>query len=177
MVMTQINSERHEKKFLEVYKSELDAVFRFCLLRTSDKEVARDFTQDVFLRFWKALSDNQVIKNTRGFLFIIARNLIIDGYRKKKTLSLDSILEDGHVDKNRVAQAHEVIESQAEVNQMLEKLDLLEDPYRQAVYMRYVEGKKPQEIAAILNESPNVISIRITRGTEKLREKLGYNKR
>ncbi|MDQ3089695.1 MAG: sigma-70 family RNA polymerase sigma factor [bacterium] len=168
--------ETPEKQFREVYKRELDAVFRFCLLRTSDKDVATDFTQDVFFRFWKALNDNQIIKNTRGFLFVIARNIIIDGYRKKKTLSLDSILEDGHVDKNRVAQAHEVIESEAEVSQLIKQIDLLEDPYRQAVYMRYVEGKKPQEIAQILNESPNVISIRITRGTEKLRGVLGYKK-
>jgi RNA polymerase sigma-70 factor (ECF subfamily) len=168
--------ETHEKKFREVYKNELNAVFRFVLMRTSDPHVAEDFTQDVFLRFWKALSENQVIKNTRGFLFVIARNIIIDGYRKKKTLSLDSILEDGHVDKNRIAQAHEVIESEAEVNQLLQKIDILEEPYKQAVYMRYVEGKKPQEIASILNESPNVISIRITRGTEKLREALGYKK-
>lgn len=176
MVMTSTTPDKKEVLFRETYKNELDAVFRFCLLRTSDKETAWDFTQDVFLRFWKALSENQIIKNTRGFLFIVARNLIIDGYRKKKTLSLDSILEDGHIDKSRIAQDKEVIESQAEVSRLKEQIDQLDEPYRKAIQMRYVEGKKPQEIAKILKESPNVISIRITRGAEKLRQILGYQR-
>ncbi len=176
MVMTSISPDKKEIHFQETYQNELNAVFRFCLLRTSDKETAWDFTQDVFLRFWKALSENQVIKNTRGFLFIVARNLIIDGYRKKKTLSLDNILEEGHIDKSRVAQDKEVIESEAEVSQLKDQIELLDAPYRQAIQMRFVEGKKPQEIARILKESPNVISIRITRGAEKLRQALGYKR-
>jgi DNA-directed RNA polymerase specialized sigma24 family protein len=48
----------------------------------------------------------------------------------------------------------------------------LEEPYREAVLLRHVEALMPREIAAITGESENVISVRITRGMQKLRELL-----
>jgi RNA polymerase sigma-70 factor, ECF subfamily len=163
------------EEFKAIYQSELDAIYRFCLLRTSDPEVAHDFSQDVFLRFWKALRDNQVIKNPRSFLYTIARNIIIDGYRKKKTLSLDAILEEAGDDKSNVASTHlDTIETETEAKRVTARMELLEEPYRQALYMRYVEGFKPREIAQMLNESANVISVRISRGAERLRQSMGY---
>src|SRR3954470_8519467 len=82
-----------EKLFGEIYSRESDAIFRFCLLRTSDRDMALDFTQDTFMRFWNTLLTDKDIKNSRTFLFTIARNIIIDWYRKKKSLSLDALLE------------------------------------------------------------------------------------
>jgi len=47
--------------------------------------------------------------------------------------------------------------------------------YQQAVYLRYVEGFSPQEIAGILKKDVNVISVRINRGIHKLRHIAGYD--
>ncbi len=163
------------EQFKAIYLSELDAIYRFCLLRTSDSEVARDFSQDVFLRFWKALKEKQIIQNPRSFLYTVARNIIIDGYRKKKTLSLDFILSESNDDKSFVASTNsDLIEVECEANRVTEGMSLLEEPYRKALYMRYVEGMKPREIASILNESANVISVRISRGADRLRTSMGY---
>jgi len=163
------------EQFKEIYLKERDAIYRFCLMRTSDPETAHDFSQDVFLRYWKALRDMQDIKNPRSFLYTVARNIIIDGYRKKKTLSLDAILEEAGDDKSSVASTHmDEIETHSEVLRITEGLNALEEPYRKALHMRYVEGLKPREIAAILNESANVISVRISRGADRLRTSMGY---
>ena len=67
------------EEFKEIYLQELNPIYRFCLMRTSDPEVAHDFAQDVFYRFWKAMNEGQIIKNPRSFLYTIARNIIIDG--------------------------------------------------------------------------------------------------
>src|SRR3990167_5856074 len=85
--------ERVAEVFGEVYEKEADAIFRFCLLRTSDREIALDFTQDTFMRFWNSLVLEKDIKNHRTFLFTIARNIIIDWYRKKKSFSLETLME------------------------------------------------------------------------------------
>ncbi|MDB5266243.1 MAG: polymerase sigma-70 factor, subfamily [Parcubacteria group bacterium] len=163
------------EQFQEIYESELGAIYRFCLMRTSDPEVASDFSQDVFLRFWKALLDNQIIKNPRSFLYTIARNIIIDGYRKKKTLSLDAILSDAGDDKSAVASTHlDAIETECEAGRVTKGMEALDEPYRRALHMRYIEGLKPREIATILQESANVISVRISRGAERLRSSMGY---
>lgn len=163
------------EQFKEIYLAELDAIYRFCLMRTSDSEVAHDFSQDVFMRLWRAMADNQIIKNPRSFLYTVARNIIIDGYRKKKTLSLDSILEEAGDDKSSVASTHlDAIETEAEARRVEAGMQLLDEPYRKALHMRYVEGLKPREIATILQESANVISVRISRGADRLRQTMGY---
>ncbi len=159
--------------FAEIYERESDAVFRFCLLRTSDREMALDFTQDTFMRFWNTLLTDKDIKNSRTFLFTIARNIIIDWYRKKKSLSLDALLEGIGDDKSSFsAVARENVEIEAEAEYLIRKIALLDEPYQHAVYLRCVEELKPREIAEILGESANVISVRISRGLEQLRNSL-----
>lgn len=162
-----------KEQFAQVYDRESDAVFRFCLLRTSDRDIALDFTQDTFMRFWTALCSEKKINNYRTFLFTIARNIIIDWYRKKKSLSLESLLEGTGEGKSVfTAVARENVEIEAEAEYLIRKIALLDEPYQHAVYLRCVEELKPREIAEILGESANVISVRISRGLEQLRSML-----
>ncbi len=162
------------QEFQAVYDAESDAVFRFCLLRTSDHDQALDLTQDTFMRFWNTLSKEKEIKNSRAFLFAVARNLIIDWYRKKKAVSLESLLIEGAEDKNDLLSAGGEVEINAEASYLIRQINLLDETYRDAVYLRCVEGMKPKEIGAIIGESANVVSVRINRGLRILRDKLEY---
>jgi RNA polymerase sigma factor (sigma-70 family) len=159
--------------FGEVYEKESDAIFRFCLLRTSDREIALDFTQDTFMRFWNSLLLEKDIKNHRTFLFTIARNIIIDWYRKKKSFSLESLMEntfEGWSSFQVVAPDN--VETNSEAEFLIRKVRELPEPYSTAVYLRCVEELKPREISEVLGESANVISVRISRGLEQLRKLL-----
>ena len=165
--------EGSEAFFVETYNKEADAIFRFCLLRTSDREIALDFTQDTFMRFWKCLAASQDIKNHRTFLFTIARNIIIDWYRRKKPYSLESLMENaGESRPSLVLVAVEDTEIEVEAEFLIRKIGELPEPYSNAVYLRCVEELKPREIARVLGESANVISVRISRGLEQLRRLL-----
>ena len=42
-----------EKQFLDIYKQNTDAIFRYCLLRVSDRELAKDLAQDTFMKVWQ----------------------------------------------------------------------------------------------------------------------------
>ena len=44
-----------EKQFMGLYSAQSDAVFRFCFIRTRERETALDITQESFLKFWKVL--------------------------------------------------------------------------------------------------------------------------
>ena len=59
---------QYAREFAEIYNREADAVFRFCLIRTSDRDMALDFTQDTFMRFWSSLLTGKKINNSRTFL-------------------------------------------------------------------------------------------------------------
>lgn len=168
--------QKIEKLFGEIYSRESDAIFRFCLLRTSDREMALDFTQDTFMRFWNSLSMEKDIKNHRTFLFTIARNLIIDWYRKKKAFSLETMMENAALGRTSFQPvAIENVEIEVEAGFLIEKIRELPEPYSNAVYLRCVEELKPREISEILGESANVISVRISRGLEQLRQLLHVN--
>ncbi|MHB1330867.1 MAG: RNA polymerase sigma factor [Minisyncoccota bacterium] len=164
-------------EFQEIYEAESNAVFRFCLLRTSDHDLALDLTQDTFMRFWNTLCKEKKIKNCRAFLFAVARNLIIDWYRKKKAVSLESILIEGSEDKNELLASSQQIEVEAEAKYLIRHINALDETYRDAVYLRCVEGLKPKEIASIIGESANVVSVRINRGLRILRETMHYDEK
>ena len=73
-----------KESFLQMFDAYSDAIFRFCMVKTSNKELSEDLTQEVFMRYWQALAGGREMTNTRSFLYTIAQNLIIDWYRKKK---------------------------------------------------------------------------------------------
>jgi RNA polymerase sigma-70 factor, ECF subfamily len=168
--------EAHSKqqKFKEIYESEIDTLFRYCRLRVNSKAQAIDIVQDVFIEFWVAFQREE-IKSPRAFLFTILRNRIIDYYRKKKALSLDSIMEKStgeipfEVTDER---AENEVRISSELNELKDAINNLPPNYRDAVYLRLIEDLSPPEIASILKSNVNIVSIRITRGISKLKKDL-----
>lgn len=164
-------------KFETIYENESDAIFRFCLVRVSDREKALDITQETFLRLWKTISENKEVRNTRAFLFTVAHRLIIDWYRKKKSISLESLTrdEDGESYDLIDESTKDNLEFGAEGRYLLEKISELTPNYRQTIYLKFVEDLSAEEIGGILGISGNAAAVRINRGLAELRKKTGYN--
>ena len=154
--------------FLECYETYADGVFRFCLMKTSDRDVALDLSQEAFTKLWDHVRSGKDVKYPKALLFTITRNLVIDYYRKKKEVSLDERIEAGIEPAARDA----TTETEASYEEALAAIRSLEEPYQEAVYLRYVEELNRRDIAAVTGEKPNVVSIRFTRGMKMLREKM-----
>ncbi len=152
-----------EKLFMEYS----DVIYRLCLFKTSRKSVAQDLTQDAFLGLWKAIESGKEINKPKQYLYQITRNLIVDYYKSKKTVSLDTLEEQGF-DPADTESTPDVV---AEAKLLREMIDRLDEHSREVLYMRFVEGLKVKEIAELLNISQNLVSIRIIRGKKKLNEK------
>jgi RNA polymerase sigma-70 factor, ECF subfamily len=162
---------KHQNKsdeFLKVYDQFADDIFRHCYFRTSDRELARDLMQETFLRAWKRMADNQEIKHMRGFLYRIAHNLLVDQYRKKKfaPVSLDTLQEQGFTPASK---EQEKINQFIDVQDVIAFLDKIDSKYRDVIIMRYVDELSPKEIAEILGETENTISVRIHRALKQIR--------
>ena len=163
-----------KKEFTDLYNQEADALFRYCYFRVSDREEARDIVQQSFTKLWDILQRGKSdIKSLHSFLFKIAANLVIDWYRKKKPVSLDTILDSDNKEESLhlVDTSYEDMEIQSDGKIFLNTISTLDPTYQQVVYLRYVEDMSPKEIAKILNLTPNVVSVRITRGIEILKKK------
>ncbi len=168
---------KEEQAFLEAFESHTDALFRHALYRLSDRERAYDLTQDTFLKAWDYLAGGGEIRQYKSFLYRILHNLIIDEYRKKRSVSLDEMLAD-----EASAPAVEALLSEGSVREVEEKFDeetLLEkvraripelpEHYKVALTLRFVNGFSTGEIAETTGVSENVVSVRIHRGLAKLR--------
>lgn len=151
--------------FLRTYDTYADDIYRFCVVKVSSRELAQDITQDVFMRYWQAVREGTIMKNERAYLYTLARNLVIDWYRKKKESSLDALTEQG-IDFG--TDDHKSIQRSAEHKEVLAVINQLDDDAREALLLRYVEGFTPKEIAAISGESANAVSVRINRAIKKV---------
>ncbi len=170
-IMNEKNPENYQKTFMECYEAHSDSLFRYCLYKTSDREKALDLTQDAFMKTWEYIEEGNKVKNLKSLLFTIANNLIIDFYRKKKSVSLDSIIEEG-IDFKDESSEDKIDEYDIElVKKILEELD---EGYRDVIIMRYIEDMSIKEIAKILGETENNISVKVHRGIAKVKEK--FNK-
>jgi RNA polymerase sigma-70 factor (ECF subfamily) len=154
-------------KFLEAYDDLSDAIFKHCYFRVYDREKAKDLTQECFLRAWECVAEGQDILNLKAFIFRIARNLVIDHSRKAKPVSLDDMLEAGFA--VPAPRGGESILREADASLLMTHLHKLEEPYREALLLRFIEGLGPSEIAHVCDETENAVSVRINRGLKKLR--------
>lgn len=156
--------------FAKAHTEHSDTIFRFCLWKTSDREIAVDITQDTFMRFWDEISKGSIVENERALLYTIARRLVIDHYRKKKSESLDTTTGTDDPFDIPDENALGTIEIGTEARIIIEKMHALDPVYRQPVYLRFVEGLTPKDIAEILSITPNLASVRIDRGLKELRK-------
>ena len=158
-----------QEQFMTVYDQYADAIFRFCQMKVSSRETAQDISQEVFTRYWQQLRLQKEIQNGRALLYSIARNLVIDWYRKKKEQSLDTLTLAGF---DFGSDDHLTTVIKSEVKEVLAVLQELDEPTREVITLRFVDGFLPKEIAELTGEPANTVSVRITRGLQKIRDHL-----
>ena len=156
-----------KEQFLTAYDAYADALFRHCYFRVYNRELAKDLVQETFCRTWTYLSQGKEVKNNRAFLYRLLHNVIVDEIRRKKPLSLDQLVEEGYSPKDESAPD---MEQHLVVKDIVQKLRMLDESYRDIMQMRFVDDLSPKEISAVLGVSENVVSVRIHRGTNKLRQ-------
>ncbi len=160
-------------QFLQAFEDLAGALFRHGFFRVGDRELARDLVQDTFTKTWDYLGKGNTIDEFKPFLFRTLNNLIIDEYRKKKTESLDALLESdvplGAFEELKSGGLLE-LEIELDAKRLHTSVAAMPEQYRTVVVMRYIDGLSPQEIAKMLDENVNVISVRIHRGIAWLRK-------
>ncbi len=169
-------TENHEARFLKAFDEYNDALFRHAYLRISNREKAVDVVHDTFTKVWSYIKNGYEIDNFRPFLYKVLNNLIIDEYRRRKELSLDAMLDVEGVDEGSFADLSEsTVESLAATidgRKAFELLEELPDQYREVIIYRFVDQLGPREISELIEESENVVSVRIHRGLKLLRQKM-----
>jgi RNA polymerase sigma factor (sigma-70 family) len=141
-------------------------IFVMGVVRTRDREAARELVQDVLMAVIAALRKGQLRDEDKlpAFIYGTARNLINNRHRDEYP-PMEPLPED-LAETSSIAQ-HEDAERVQLVHQALERLGQ-ED--RKILWMTLVEGQKPGEIAAVLGLTPEVVRTRKLRAVKKVTE-------
>lgn len=154
-------------------------IFRFVYLKTSSRETAEDLTSETFLRCWKYIkdkdkenSDGNFLKNDEAgpFIYRIARNLVIDFYRKKQfiTIEIDQEVKNKISDENQ--DVFRIISLKEDIEEIRKALRQINDDYREIVILRHIEGLNTKEIAEITKKSEGSVRILLHRAMKALAE-------
>lgn len=164
----------HEERFLKAFEEYSDALFRHAFLRISDRERAIDVVHDTFTKVWTYVRNGHEVDQFRPFLYKVLNNLIIDEYRKAKEASLDALLAIDGVDEGTFDELSEnTVESLAATidgKKAFEVVQEMPDTYKEVIILKFVDGLGPKEMSILLEESENVISVRLHRGLKVLRQ-------
>lgn len=134
-----------------------------------DDDLARDFTQDAFLRAWERLDQFRGEAAFSTWLHSIAVSVALNGLRKvdrhrKRERSLEDAAHLVHGTRPVEPELRERIE---------DAVDGLPETYRTVFLMHDLEGYKHHEIAQALGVAEGTSKARLFRARAKLREALG----
>jgi RNA polymerase sigma-70 factor (ECF subfamily) len=157
-----------EQFFSQIYDEHVDKIYRFVFFKVSDESLAQDITSETFTRLWKEISEDKEVKNPHGFLFKVARNLIFDYYRTKdrNPINLDNV--DTILDKNQDIEKKAVQNDDMRI--ILLAMDKLNDDYRVALSMYYIEQEPVSEVAKALGKSNGATRVIIHRAMRELKK-------
>lgn len=162
---------RRDPELLDVLIEQYEyRLFRYLLYLTADRETAEDLFQETWIRVLDRGAQYNANASFETWLFAIARHLVIDFQRRKKSDSFDS-LADPPVDAQPTP-LEEVARRERE-DQMQESLERLPAAYREVLLLRFQEDLALSEIAAVLDAPLSTVKSRLYRGLEALRRELG----
>jgi len=165
-----------EDRFLKAFDEYADALFRHASYRISDRERATDVVHDTFTKVWGYLRGGYEIESYKPFLYKVLNNLIIDEYRRRKDISLDAILDEEGNDEGMFddlsAGSIEEVTFSLDAKLAAELLHDMPPVYKEVLVLRFIDGLGPKEISELIEETENVVSVRIHRGLKLLKSKI-----
>ena len=152
--------------FAFFYEQYVTRIYRFVLIKVSDKRVAEEITQDIFLKVWQHIVDKKHVKSFQAFIFRIARNSVIDYYRQsnRQPLPIDEMPEE-----NLPTEKIEDLDISLDVENIKKHLERLKPAYQEILILRYIEDLTFEEIAEILQKDKNNVRVTLHRALNKLK--------
>ena len=157
----------------EIVQTYSRRIYNLAYRFTSRADTAEDLTQDVFVRVYRSLEQyNPKQGDLQNWLMRLARNLIIDDYRKRQRAPQDEIADDLEDHKYHLRSAGNSVQREMERRelgaQVQAGIDKLSADLRTCVILRDIEELSYQEIVDLLKIPEGTVKSRINRGRIEL---------
>ena len=152
-------------------------IFNLAYQFTGSYEEAEDLTQDIFFKVHGSLKKYDFSRNFTAWLLTLARNYLIDQYRRTKWERKSRDDFDKHLLTAQNGHSPEEDVIRQENKKILWKgLNLLSNDLRMAIILRDIQGKKYEEIAEIASLPLGTVKSRVNRARLQLAEILKERK-
>jgi len=158
-----------EMKFTQVYSSYKDKIYSYIFYRVgSNSDVAEDIVSDVFLKAYKNFDSYDDTFAISTWLYTIARNTLIDHYRKEKeTVDIEGLEVGDTTDPLYVLIDRDISLSEVEL-----AIEALPEKQREYIDKQFFKGYTSAEIAELEETSPEAVRKQVSRGVATLRNAL-----
>ena len=155
------------------YDRHVDRVYRLAYRLAGDDDLARDFTQDTFIRAFDRLPEFRGDSAVSTWLHSIALSVSLNGMRKVKRFRSRETQMDEELAGPVRATGWGSPGAEPDLKLRLARaIDALPEGYRTVFVMHDVEGFTHEEIAAALGVQPGTSKAQLSRARAKLRESL-----
>lgn len=153
----------NKESYITLVETQSDAVFRYILRCTNERETAHDIVQESFEKIW--IKRHEIHDETaKAYLFQTATNIMRNQFAKHKTQRqfAQSELFTAQKSWNNTSQVDE--------KELLEKtFQTLSDEQKQIILLRDYEGYSYAEIAEIMHLSEAQVKVNLFRSRVKLK--------
>ncbi len=151
-----------------LYDAHVDRVYRLAYRLAGDDALAREFTQDTFVRAFERLSSFRGEAKLSTWMHAIATSVVLNGLRKVKRLrQRETDLDDA------VGLSGARREAEPDLKRRLARaIDDLPEGYRTVFVMHDVEGYTHEEIGDTLGIETGTSKAQLSRARARLRETL-----
>ncbi len=157
----------------EIVQTYTRRIYNLAYRFTSRADSAEDLTQEVFIRVYRSLDQyNPKQGDLQNWLMRLARNLVIDDYRKRQRAPQDEAADDLEVHQYHLratgVSAQREMERRELGAQVQAGIDKLSPDLRTCVILRDIEELSYQEIVDLLKIPEGTVKSRINRGRIEL---------
>lgn len=150
-----------EEELIEVYKRNVDMIYRICFSYMKNKTDSEDALSSTFMRYITCPLHFENLEHEKAWFIRTATNVCKDMLKSwwRRNITYE--------DKTIIHSNPQYIDSTLDV------VLNLPNQYKTVIYLYYYEGYNSEEIAEILNKSPSTIRNRLARARKILKRKLG----
>lgn len=160
------------ERFEELYERFFTPVFRYVLLRVKNRAEAEDLAQTVFMKAYQANPPGKGGQElSLNYFFTVARNTVIDHWRKKKDVVVDD--PDEAFENIPDTETPEGDAMRGEANMAVRQaLQLVSPSEQEVLILKFMNELSTKEIAKLLGKSEVAVRQLQSRGLKALRAHL-----
>ena len=155
-----------EKKFINLIKEHQGLIHKVCIMYESDRDIRNDLFQEIVLQLWKSFPGFRGESKITTWMYRIALNTAISGYRKQTRKVKTEDLHEVHFN---ISEQYGGDDAEENVQKLQYAIRQLSDIER-AMVMMALEEIPYDEIAETIGITQNNVRVRMNRIREKLRK-------